>query len=494
MRCNRTEQLDLAAFAVDRASEEWAEFRLHYPACGDCSQAVAEWAGLTTLLGETPRAGSAHPAPATLLAFSQEPERLDATERRSVERHLESCPSCALEHKVGRDFDLAALPSPDTATPASNAPVSAPSPSLGERLQDWIESLGALIPQPALAAAALVVVVGLATWMAGPREQGVDTPSGGPLVAAREELPSGSAHDVREETLAEAAPAELLIAQNPLPADTELPAATQPQSDPEPYPAPPPTQVALANPTGEPDLTRESTRAEAAPPPRPEKAVVEPVVTEVFLLAANIPFPDPVYQPDAMLAGGSLARFPRSTLIRATPAAARPELRVLAPPHVGATSNSAPTLYWYLAEESPYPIDVTLADDVAIDPLLEVRLEPPVAAGLHVLALEERGVRLEPDVTYEWWVRLVRDPNRPKLNSDSGAAIRFSVPEGARADALLKSEPAALAHTLAAQGYWYDAFATLTRWIELGSEAQRIRGLRAALLEQAGLPALPESR
>ena len=40
---------------------------------------------------------------------------------------------------------------------------------------------------------------------------------------------------------------------------------------------------------------------------------------------------------------------------------------------------------------------------------------------------------------------------------------------------------------LAAAGYWYDAFDTLTRWIQSEPAAERLREHRAALLEQVGL-------
>ena len=218
---------------------------------------------------------------------------------------------------------------------------------------------------------------------------------------------------------------------------------------------------------------------DAEPAPPELLAPGEPPPAEQPLqIAALVPEETPAYHPDAALAGGSLESR------RSAPAGVAsglPEVRALGPEHVGATSNASPTLYWFLSGPSRVPVEIRLAADDAAEPLLELRLEPPVGAGLHNLRLDRRGIRLEPGVTYRWFVALIPDPANRDADLVSGAAVRMA-PAGS-----LAGPPAGLAHALAAAGYWYDAFDTLTAWIQKDPSSERLREHRAALLEQVGL-------
>lgn len=236
-------------------------------------------------------------------------------------------------------------------------------------------------------------------------------------------------------------------------ADVEAPAPAQPESLPE----------------SEPPL-------EAEPPPPPAEQPLE--------IAALLPAEAPVYLPAADLAGGSLAGVRSQPVIRAGVASSLPEIRALAPEHVGATAADAPTLYWFLSGESSVPVEVTLTSEQAQAPLLALRLEPPVGAGLHALRLQRHGVRLEPGVTHRWFVALVPDSGD---RLEAGAAVRRAGDAGALAEQLAAAAPEERAHVLAAAGYWYDGFETLTGWIQEEPAAQRLREHRAALLEQVGL-------
>lgn len=252
----------------------------------------------------------------------------------------------------------------------------------------------------------------------------------------------------------------------------------------EPAPAPEPVEP-------EPRVAREDT-----PPPPREAAPAEPPLQ----IAALVPAETPVYRPDAALAGGSLASERSAPAIRAGVASGLPEIRALGPEHVGATTSAAPTLYWFLSGTSPVPVEITLTSERAAEPLLELRLEPPVGAGLHALRLGRRGVGLEPGATYRWHVALVPDPSDRDSDLVSSAAVRRAAAAGALAEQLAAGPPAERAHVLAAAGYWYDAFDTLTHWIQKEPASERLREHRAALLEQVGLagvaallPAAPPS-
>jgi hypothetical protein len=270
------------------------------------------------------------------------------------------------------------------------------------------------------------------------------------------------------------------------------PVAEREERAPAPAPAPAPEepepQIALEEtPPVAPELVPAPPEPLAQPPESP--APFEPVAPAEppLQIAALLPAEAPVYRPDAALAGGSLASERSAPVIRAGVASGLPEIRALGPEHVGATTSASPTLYWFLSGASSVPVEITLRSERDSEPLLDLRLEPPVGAGLHALRLERRGARLEPDATYRWFVALVPDPARRDADLVSGAAVRSAVAAGALTEQLAAAGPAERAHVLAAAGYWYDAFDTLTRWIQAEPAAERLREHRSALLEQVGL-------
>jgi hypothetical protein len=273
--------------------------------------------------------------------------------------------------------------------------------------------------------------------------------------------------------------------------------------EPAPEPAPetaeePEPQIAPLAEESETEIAQQeaSPPAPEAEPASPEPPVESPESSEPsqpapaeppVQIAALVPAEAPVYRPDAELAGGSLESRRSTPVIRAGVASGLPEIRALGPEHVGATTSAAPTLYWFLSSASPVPVEITLTAEDAAEPLLDLRLEPPVGAGLHTLRLDRRGVPLEPGGTYRWFVALLPDPANRDADLVSGAAVRRAVAAGALTEALAAAGPAERAHVLAAAGYWYDAFDTLTRWIQTDPGSERLREHRAALLEQVGL-------
>jgi hypothetical protein len=215
----------------------------------------------------------------------------------------------------------------------------------------------------------------------------------------------------------------------------------------------------------------------------PQAAPAEPSTS----LEALVPVEPPAYQANAALTGGSLASVRSEPVIRAGVANGLPELRVLGPEHVGATLDASPTLYWFLSGASPRLVEITLTSERAAEPLLALRLDPPVRPGLHALRLGPRGVALEPGVIHRWSVALVADPADRDADLVAGAAVRRTAADAALAEQIDSAPPAMRANVLAAAGYWYDAFDTLTRRIQTEPADERLREQRAALLDQVGL-------
>jgi hypothetical protein len=160
---------------------------------------------------------------------------------------------------------------------------------------------------------------------------------------------------------------------------------------------------------------------------------------------------------------------------------------VLAPDHTGLTAQEQPALYWYLSKPTTYPIEFTLRDDRAIQPLIEKRLKGPIQPGLQRVRLADYGIRLSPGVPYRWFVALVVDPDNRSRDILSGGTIeRIALPEALRTK-LARAGKTRAPLVYAEAGLWYDALSTVSDLIDAAPSDSMPRQQRAALLEQVGL-------
>ena len=163
-------------------------------------------------------------------------------------------------------------------------------------------------------------------------------------------------------------------------------------------------------------------------------------------------------------------------------------LSVLAPNHTGLTTSEQPSLYWFISTTSSYPIEVTLVHPDKTDPLIEMRVAPPVAAGVHRIRLADHNVKLDPAVAYQWYVAVVPDGGRRSKDILAGGSIeRVSVPADLP-DRVSKTSKSELPRVYADAGLWYDAMAAIGDQIEQAPSDQALRDQRSALLRQVGLP------
>jgi hypothetical protein len=161
-------------------------------------------------------------------------------------------------------------------------------------------------------------------------------------------------------------------------------------------------------------------------------------------------------------------------------------IQILAPDHLGYTTEEQPTLYWYLAEPTTLRIDFTIRDETSVEPLLEVELPRPVRTGVHAVRLADHGVRLRTGTRYLWFVSLVPEPDRRSRDFTVGAWITRREPDAALRRKLAEAKGRE-AFVCAEHGLWYDAIDVLSSRIEAAPGDGGSREQRAALLAQAGL-------
>lgn len=160
---------------------------------------------------------------------------------------------------------------------------------------------------------------------------------------------------------------------------------------------------------------------------------------------------------------------------------------VLAPETLGLTTQSQPTLYWYLSSTADRRVVITVIDEESIDPVLEITKAAPETPGLQVLDLAELGVRLEPGREYEWEVALIDDAdNRYQDVYSRGAIERIDPPSGI-AQALDGRSPLERAKVLAEAGIWYDAIDELSRAVAASPDTTSIQSQWRSLLTQVKL-------
>ena len=162
-------------------------------------------------------------------------------------------------------------------------------------------------------------------------------------------------------------------------------------------------------------------------------------------------------------------------------------LQILAPDHLGYTTEEQPTLYWYLAERTTTPIVFTIREEGAVEPLVDVELPSPDQAGVQPVRLAQHGVKLRPGASYQWFISLVPDPARRSKDFTVGAWISRREPDAALRARLAEAKDGRKEAIYAQSGIWYDAIDALSARIASAPSDRGLREQRAALLEQAGL-------
>ncbi len=169
-----------------------------------------------------------------------------------------------------------------------------------------------------------------------------------------------------------------------------------------------------------------------------------------------------------------------------------PLLSALAPDHTGLTVQEQPSLYWYLAGATGYPVEFTIIDDRSVQPLIETRINGPIRPGVQRLRLADYGMRLSPGVPYRWSVALVVDPDSRSRDNMAGGAIERIAPSAELLTKLTRAGKAQAPNVYAEAGLWYDALSAISDLLDAAPNDPVLRQKRSSLLEQVGLREIVE--
>ncbi len=190
----------------------------------------------------------------------------------------------------------------------------------------------------------------------------------------------------------------------------------------------------------------------------------------------------PVFKPTNV--GAPIARLGGAT--RSTTGTV-PRTEALVPEVAGHTLQAQPVLYWYLAGKTDDRIDFALIGVDPINPILETTLEGPFEPGIQRIRLADHDVKLQPDLDYQWFVRVIPNPDQRLYDRVVGGGIQ-RLEASAELDAkLAAAQQGDFHYVLAEAGIWYDALDSLSQQIEAAPENEYLRAQRAALFDQVGL-------
>ncbi len=162
-------------------------------------------------------------------------------------------------------------------------------------------------------------------------------------------------------------------------------------------------------------------------------------------------------------------------------------LLVLTPEHIGYTSKAQPCLYWFISKPAGHPVELTITERKAVEPLFTQVIGGPVKGGIQAFCLADYDIHLQPDVPYKWFVTLVTDKNDRSKDILAGGMIERVVPPKSLQAKLISNDSEVSYFVYAEQGYWFDSLESITKEIDRLPDNKKIIMQRAGLLRQVGL-------
>jgi hypothetical protein len=165
-----------------------------------------------------------------------------------------------------------------------------------------------------------------------------------------------------------------------------------------------------------------------------------------------------------------------------------PALLVLAPDHVGVTSQKQPVLYWYISKPTTGRIEFTLNDELRGKTVVRADLPSPKQAGIQEIRFSDYKAELAAGVVYQWFVTLEIDPSQPAKDVYYGGSIVYQEATSDLQKRLAAAGSAGAPAVYAGEGLWYDALGATLSPGKKGGE-NLLRQQRVTLLKQVGFGA-----
>jgi len=219
-------------------------------------------------------------------------------------------------------------------------------------------------------------------------------------------------------------------------------------------------------------------------------AVLEAVLALACLLGAPPLALAQSESPDAPEYRPPMRGAPASRVGGATRGAsdARPLLAVIAPDHTGLTLREQPDLWWYVSQPLAARLEITVINDDAVQPLVELTAQSVGSPGLQRIRLAEQGVKLKPNVEYRWFVGLVVDPKQRSSDIIASGTIQYlTAAPGALGERLKTARAEERYRVLAEGGVWYDAIDALIEQMRARPGDAALRKHLGELLKQVGI-------
>ncbi len=442
--CARFSHVDPLAYLLDREASDFTEWRNHFPGCAECSAALSALSALEWQLGEL---GDAHPEAPELNAFALGHGLGDA-ERAQIDAHISSCPMCSDQLRALARFEDATSQAGVGAQASERAGAS-----LFAGLIETIRNVLQPVPGPVWVGAIALLLFAAYGVMNGFGPGQSDQSNDPPQIAQQGDSPAPP-------LVAPIAPVVPMPDQSAPPHAPTLPLAGHDPSLKEPTSSAPTADSIEQRPTTERidpgALAETATRS-------PEIEVEVEVVAEepAEMLLASLDLPAVLRYRGTGHGRGRLDMLGRGAQSVGDGGA---PIQVLAPKaDQGLSATTAGVLIWSIFQERPERVRLTIVDDRQIDPVIDVPIEGPQAAGLHGFDLAAHGVELEPGVDYIWSVSLEVDAARPSRSPRSQAVLSLLEDDAAAANRLAEAKPGDRIEAELTNGLWYDLLSDLSR-------------------------------
>ncbi|MBF0451100.1 MAG: DUF928 domain-containing protein [Candidatus Magnetomorum sp.] len=158
----------------------------------------------------------------------------------------------------------------------------------------------------------------------------------------------------------------------------------------------------------------------------------------------------------------------------------------ICPDHVGWTSTESPDLFFYISGPWPDKIEFAINEfnRLSPEPVLEVSFDHIQHEGIYSVSLSDYGIKLKPDVEYEFFFAIVLDDIERTSDILTSGAIKYVLMDAQKFQNIQTDN----AHFFyATSGYWFDAYACLFKAIQHSQSNSLLKAQHTSLLKQIHL-------